>query len=319
MLSQPPLLTFNGPGSWLCQPPGGVGQDVRALPSTLRSSWILQEPISTYPSSEQIQGTKASTDASLTIDRNPPSNVHATLYRDTRVPGRSPQPHGVYDSGYDAEMEEDEDEDEEDGEGEGEGEENDGEGDGKEAKEGTHQAFVDPSTAPMALKELLLRLKAIEDKQDQTGLQIARIWEELKSSARRNTRPAMNYSENEYTDGFSEPSPQDRRSDAEGGQRGKDSRGNYLRGCVRKHVGNTFGITAGGGIPPSPPNHSEQTEILKRFAAGHALSKPFLYDWSSPPSTTYNECIEEAFCADFWLCVAGGAHLFEAPTLDDFE
>ncbi len=36
--------------------------------------------------------------------------------------------------------------------------------------------------------------------------------------------------------------------------------------------------------------------------------KPFLYDWSNPPSATYNGCVVDAFCQDFWLNVSAGAY-----------
>ncbi|KAJ2998723.1 hypothetical protein NUW54_g7007 [Trametes sanguinea] len=89
--------------------------------------------------------------------------------------------------------------------------------------------------------------------------------------------------------------------------RGKDSSGNYVRRCVRQHARQLFGILP-NGIPPPPPSKDLQGSILHNVALGRKLSKPFSYDWSSPPLTAYNLCIEEAFCADFWSSVQGGMY-----------
>ncbi|KAI0642150.1 hypothetical protein C8Q79DRAFT_929632 [Trametes meyenii] len=78
---------------------------------------------------------------------------------------------------------------------------------------------------------------------------------------------------------------------------GKDSSANYLRlipaeMCIRKHAKST--------LDDQLPSAEQQTQLLELLALGGALEKPFLYDWSSPPSTSYNQCIVEAFCVDFW-------------------
>lgn len=69
----------------------------------------------------------------------------------------------------------------------------------------------------------------------------------------------------------------------------------------------TFGIDSDGRIP-APPSQETQSRTIEDVAEGAFLPKPFLYDWSSPPTTVYNRCIEDAFCADFWLSVMGGAY-----------
>lgn len=69
----------------------------------------------------------------------------------------------------------------------------------------------------------------------------------------------------------------------------------------------TFGIDSDGRIP-APPSQEAQSRTIEDVAEGGSLPKPFLYDWSSPPTTVYNRCIEDSFCTDFWLSVMGGAY-----------
>ncbi|KAI1787876.1 hypothetical protein LXA43DRAFT_1064047 [Ganoderma leucocontextum] len=87
----------------------------------------------------------------------------------------------------------------------------------------------------------------------------------------------------------------------------KDSTGNYVRRCVRKHVALAFGFSPTGAVPISP---SEQfkNHVLSNVNHGGLVQKPFMYDWQSPPSSLYNLCIEGAFCVDFWGSVESGVY-----------
>ncbi|KAI0349677.1 hypothetical protein OH77DRAFT_1431803 [Trametes cingulata] len=88
---------------------------------------------------------------------------------------------------------------------------------------------------------------------------------------------------------------------------GKDSAANYLRQCVRDHVKKTF-YPASSQRPSQLPTAERQMAMLEMVAAGGVLRKPFVYDWSSPSTTAYNRCVEDAFCADFWECAHAGKY-----------
>ncbi|KAI0703514.1 hypothetical protein C8T65DRAFT_696744 [Cerioporus squamosus] len=90
-------------------------------------------------------------------------------------------------------------------------------------------------------------------------------------------------------------------------EKGKDSRANYLRRCIRKHVGLTFGFRGTDSLP-SPPSEQDIRSALALIDHGGRLQKPYRYDWRSPPTALYNVCVENAFSADFWASARGGQY-----------
>ncbi len=74
--------------------------------------------------------------------------------------------------------------------------------------------------------------------------------------------------------------------------------------CVREHVKDTF-VVVGTAELPTP---EKQADMLENVAAGSFLPKPFDYDWSSSFSSSYNQCVEEAFSSDFWACADAGKY-----------
>ncbi|KAL1937533.1 hypothetical protein VTO73DRAFT_13119 [Trametes versicolor] len=187
-------------------------------------------------------------------------------------------------SGYDAEMEEggEEEEEKEEEREEEEREEEEREGAATQVPEALHTG----SSFETRHQELVLRLRAIEERQDRTDAFIARMWEGRCPSEGDAVRSRTQRTSNANSDGPT--SALGHGSGVEGGQRGKDSSGNYVRRCVRQHVEESFGIKACGGNPPPPPTPDEQAAILRGIAAGGTLQKPFLYDWRSHPTTDYN-------------------------------
>lgn len=77
--------------------------------------------------------------------------------------------------------------------------------------------------------------------------------------------------------------------------------------CIRKHVGLTFGFQRSASLP-DPPSELEMREALQCIDRGRNLSKPYRFDWRSPPTALYNVCVENAFSADFWASARGGQY-----------
>ncbi len=48
--------------------------------------------------------------------------------------------------------------------------------------------------------------------------------------------------------------------------------------------------------------------VLEDIDHRRSISKPYRVDWNTPPTSLYNICIENAFCADFWASVEGGQY-----------
>ncbi|KAI0694230.1 hypothetical protein C8T65DRAFT_744428 [Cerioporus squamosus] len=90
-------------------------------------------------------------------------------------------------------------------------------------------------------------------------------------------------------------------------EKGKDSRANYLRRCIRKHVGLTFGFRGTDSLP-SAPSDQDIRSALALIDRGGRMQKPYRYDWRSPPTALYNVCVENAFSADFWASARGGQY-----------
>ncbi len=59
---------------------------------------------------------------------------------------------------------------------------------------------------------------------------------------------------------------------------------------------------------PSAPSDQSLRNVLEDIDRRRSISKPYRVDWNTPPTSLYNICIENAFCADFWASVEGGQY-----------
>ncbi|KAI0323430.1 hypothetical protein GY45DRAFT_1341449 [Cubamyces sp. BRFM 1775] len=145
------------------------------------------------------------------------------------------------------------------------------------------------------------RVARIERRQDETDSEITRLWDKVGAANapghEGGTSVGRSHLHLSSADNTCTDTP----------HRSKDSTGNYIRSCVRAHIQKTFGFTSDGSIPP-PPGQEFQSRSLQHVASGKMLRVPFMYDWSSPPSTAYNLCVEDAFCIDFWAHVMSGEY-----------
>lgn len=90
-------------------------------------------------------------------------------------------------------------------------------------------------------QELVLRLRAIEERQDRTDAFIARMWEGRCPSEDDAVRSRTQRTSNANSDGPT--SALGHGSGVEGGQRGKDSSGNYVRVRVTRQIDGSLLIT----------------------------------------------------------------------------
>ncbi|TFK83808.1 hypothetical protein K466DRAFT_567606 [Polyporus arcularius HHB13444] len=166
-----------------------------------------------------------------------------------------------------------------------------------------HSGLLSPQTSGPVKTDVYRRLAQIQENitqlhqivqthQRHTDTRLAALMDSLQELANSHAEPPA------------EPLRGGRRRTRE---KGKDSRANYLRRCIRKHVGLTFGFRGTDSLP-SPPSDQDIKRVLALIDRGGRLEKPYRYDWRSPPTALYNVCVENAFSADFWASARGGQY-----------